>query len=361
MLKRNLLFFGELPPKTIHGASISNSINLEQLSDIFEVYIVEEFSDLMYLNNFAFVKLYSFFLRMVSLLKVILKNKFHIFYGVIYLSNIGIIKNLISVCIFKIFNPFGKVILHFHRSDFDEFCKSYINRYLFTLLEILVDKFILLSEIQKQKLCNLKQSKLYILYNTIEKEFDFREMKFENNSKFGEIRVVYIGNYILEKGVIELIESIKLLNKRYELKFRLELYGNYTSSSIKNKLQDLVLSDLNISLNSSISGVEKFNKIYNSDVVVLPSYNEGLPLILLESIYIGKPIIITKVGFVEDVLGSNYQLYCEPRNVESLVSAFARFLVGKNETFGAKTMKLFYQKYSQKLHKVSLHKIFLND
>ncbi len=361
MIKKKLLFFGELPPKTIHGASISNSINLEQLSDIFQIYVVEEFSDLLYLNNFAFEKLYSFFHRMVLLLKVSIKYKFQYFYGVIYLSTFGIVKNLISVSIYKIFNPFGKVILHFHRSDFDEFYKSYTNRYLFILLDILVDKFIVLSQIQKQKLVNLKQSKLYILYNTIEEEFDLGELKSEDNPKLGQIRVVYIGNYILEKGVIELIEAIIKLNKKYELKFRLELYGNYTSSSIINKLQDLVLFDSNISLNGPISGLDKFNKIYNSDLVALPSYNEGLPLILLESIYVGKPIIITKVGFVEDVLGSNYELYCEPRNIESLVSAFTKFMDEKNENFGAKPMRLFYQKFSQKFHREILREIFLGD
>lgn len=360
MIKKNLLFFGELPPKTIHGASISNSINIEQLSDIFEVYIVEEFSDLMYLNNFSFGKLYSFSRKMFLLLNFALRHKFNCFYGVIYLSTIGIFKNLISVCIFKIFNPLGLVILHFHRSDFDKFHSKNINRCFFLVLEKLVDKFIVLSDYQKDSFASLNQRKLYVLYNTIEREINRKELKLKKRRSNRDIRVVYIGNYIIEKGVIELINSVKLLNNSNQFNFKLDLYGNYTSESIITKLHDLVKGDLNISLNGPILGLDKFNKIHNADVVILPSYNEGLPLVLLESIYLGKPIIISKVGYIEEVLGLDYELYCEPRSVDSLILAFERFVKIDNQNIATSFIDIWNKQFSHSLHKKKLHEIFLH-
>jgi glycosyltransferase involved in cell wall biosynthesis len=359
-MTNKLLFFGELPPRTIHGASLSNSLNLEQLSEIFEIYVVEEFSDLMYFNSFSFSKLYSFSRKMFLLLNYALRHKFHCFYGVIYLSTIGIFKNLISVCLFKIFNPLGQVILHFHRSDFDKFYSKYINRCFFLFLEKLVDKFIVLSDYQKDNFTSLKQRKLYVLYNTIEREFNRRELKLEMRQHSRDISVVYIGNYMIEKGVIELINSIKILNFVNQLNFKLDLYGNYTSESIITKLRDLVMGDLNISLNGPILGLDKFNKIFNADVVILPSYNEGLPLVLLESIYVGKPIIISKVGYIEEVLGVDYELYCEPRSVDSLILAFERFVKIDNQNIATNFIGLWNKQFSHSLHKKKLHEIFLH-
>jgi glycosyltransferase involved in cell wall biosynthesis len=227
------------------------------------------------------------------------------------------------------------------------------------LLEKLVDKFIVLSDYQKGNFASLKQHKLYVLYNTIEREINRRELKLEKRRSISDVRVVYIGNYIIEKGVIELINSVKLLNNANQLNFKLDLYGNYTSESIIIKLQDLVMGDLNISLNGPIMGLDKFNKIFNADVVILPSYNEGLPLVLLESIYIGKPIIISKVGYIEEVLGVDYELYCEPRSVDSLVLAFERFLKIDNQNITTNFIGLWNKRFSHSLHKKKLHEIFL--
>jgi glycosyltransferase involved in cell wall biosynthesis len=119
------------------------------------------------------------------------------------------------------------------------------------------------------------------------------------------------------------------------------------------------MGDLNISLNGPIMGLDKFNKIFNADVVILPSYNEGLPLVLLESIYIGKPIIISKVGYIEEVLGVDYELYCEPRSVDSLVLAFERFLKIDNQNITTNFIGLWNKRFSHSLHKKKLHEIFL--
>ena len=47
------------------------------------------------------------------------------------------------------------------------------------------------------------------------------------------------------------------------------------------------------------------------DCLILPSFNEGLPLVLIECLSIGIPFITTKVGAIEDLLIKNYPYVCE--------------------------------------------------
>jgi glycosyltransferase involved in cell wall biosynthesis len=92
----------------------------------------------------------------------------------------------------------------------------------------------------------------------------------------------------------------------------------------------------------------------------LPSYNEGLPLVLLESIYLGKPIIISKVGYIEEVLGVDYELYCEPQSVDSLILTFERFVKIDNQNIATNFVDLWNKHFSHSLHKKKLHEIFLH-
>ena len=55
--KKNILFVGELPPKTIHGVSNSNAMNIKVLSQYFNIHIIEEYNPLTTHNKSSFSKI----------------------------------------------------------------------------------------------------------------------------------------------------------------------------------------------------------------------------------------------------------------------------------------------------------------
>jgi glycosyltransferase involved in cell wall biosynthesis len=73
---------------------------------------------------------------------------------------------------------------------------------------------------------------------------------------------------------------------------------------------------------------ENMPEFYASlDVVVLPSFQECMPMCLLEALSAGKPVVATDVGSVAEVVRQGVTgLLCEPRDAGALSTAIMRFL-----------------------------------
>ena len=68
------------------------------------------------------------------------------------------------------------------------------------------------------------------------------------------------------------------------------------------------------------------------DCLLFASQNEGLPMILIESLSIGLPFITTKVGAIEDLLIKNYPYICKPtiKSIKNNINQFC-FDITKNK------------------------------
>ncbi len=127
---------------------------------------------------------------------------------------------------------------------------------------------------------NIKSPKTdYIVYPS---ELDKSWLKKKKITKINFPKLLYFGRFKKDKGVFSLIEIFKEL--KYE--FRLTIAGdkNHPSSSLKN-----------IKFLKEFSNKKKIINLYdNHDIFILPSYTEGSPKVILESLARKKPIIIFK-------------------------------------------------------------------
>ena len=65
----------------------------------------------------------------------------------------------------------------------------------------------------------------------------------------------------------------------------------------------------------------------NADVFILPSYNEGLPISILEAMSYGKAIISTSVGGIPEIVKQNENgLLIEPGNLEQIEQSINNLL-----------------------------------
>lgn len=113
--------------------------------------------------------------------------------------------------------------------------------------------------------------------------------------------VGYVGRFSEEKGIINFINSIPLiLTKRNDLRFVLIGDGalkDYIDKFLKrNNLTDVV------EVIEWVQHESLPNYLNELKLLVLPSYTEGLPNIMLESMACGTPVLSTSVGSIPDII-----------------------------------------------------------
>lgn len=113
--------------------------------------------------------------------------------------------------------------------------------------------------------------------------------------------VGYIGRLSYEKGVMNLVKAIPLvLKKRSDLEF---LIGG--DGPLLIKLQEEITKaglDNKVNFVGWIPNDELANWLNELKLLVLPSYTEGLPNIVLEAMACGTPVLVTPVGALPDII-----------------------------------------------------------
>jgi glycosyltransferase involved in cell wall biosynthesis len=68
-------------------------------------------------------------------------------------------------------------------------------------------------------------------------------------------------------------------------------------------------------------------EMVNSDALILPAYDEGLPLVILEALATGTPVICTPVGSIPEVLEDGRDaLFVTPGNEAEITAAIATLM-----------------------------------
>jgi glycosyltransferase involved in cell wall biosynthesis len=89
----------------------------------------------------------------------------------------------------------------------------------------------------------------------------------------------------------------------------------------------------------------------SSDIVLLPSLSENFPVVALEAMSSGKPIIASRVGGIPELVSNNENgILVSPGNVEQLVGALLRLLENQSlrNRLGNMGRKLVEEEYDWK-------------
>ena len=139
-------------------------------------------------------------------------------------------------------------------------------------------------------------------------------------------RLVCVGRLCEQKGQMLLLEAAKKLNDS-GINFELILAGDgemraeIESLIIQYQLQDKV------KITGWISSDEVRNHILSSQALVLPSFAEGLPVVIMEAMSLKRPVISTYIAGIPELLksGENGWL-CVAGDVEDLTKAMREAL-----------------------------------
>lgn len=141
-----------------------------------------------------------------------------------------------------------------------------------------------------------------------------------------EMRFLFLGVLIPRKGVMDLLKAIKQLDDQHAIdQCVFDIGGTGPDEELLKKyvIENSLSSKVNFL--GWIAGDRKNKTISQSQVFILPSYNEGLPVAILEAMSYGLPIICTHVGDVAEAVREDVNGYLiEPGDIDGLVNAIIK-------------------------------------
>lgn len=147
-----------------------------------------------------------------------------------------------------------------------------------------------------------------------------------------KIHILFPTRMLWDKGVKELREASQLLKAKYKGKVKFILCG---LADMENKagvsedyLRDWEEEDFIEWVGYQKDMVRVFK---NSDIVVLPSYREGMPKSLIEACAIGRPIVTTEAIGCKECVDEGVNGFKVPvKAVEELANALEKLILDKS-------------------------------
>jgi glycosyltransferase involved in cell wall biosynthesis len=221
-----------------------------------------------------------------------------------------------------------KIILHIHPTHFFDFLIS--RKGLAKLYVLFVSQrvhcFVVLTKDMQEKLRLLfPEKKIYLLKNPV----DITELRCPKAIPRAQNRLLFLGWFIPEKGVYELVDAVELLlNQKIDLE--LYFYGTKQIDRLSSYVKRKQLQE-KIHVNGWIDLPQKIEALYSATILVLPSHSEGIPNVILEAMATHTPIIATSVGGLSEILVDGLNaIISEPKDPVNL-SQKIRLLIENKE------------------------------
>jgi glycosyltransferase involved in cell wall biosynthesis len=115
------------------------------------------------------------------------------------------------------------------------------------------------------------------------------------------VKLLFLGRIGERKGIFDLLEVLRDDVNFYRTHSKLLVGGDGEIDKLKKLIESYQLSDI-VDYIGFVSGDKKKEILSSSDIYILPSYNEGLPISVLEAMAFAKPVISTKVGGIPEIV-----------------------------------------------------------
>jgi len=167
----------------------------------------------------------------------------------------------------------------------------------------------------------------YWFPNVREKTVKIREGAYQK-------KFIFIGSVTQEKGIKELLDASNLLDDS----FVIDIYGN-----IAKDLQNCDFSMYKAEYKGALRSENVLDTLCQYDVLILPSYREGYPGVIIEALSVGLPIIATKLQGISEMVDEKSSILIEPRNIEQLKEAIESINEYNYKSFSLNSLKAFEQ------------------
>jgi glycosyltransferase involved in cell wall biosynthesis len=223
------------------------------------------------------------------------------------------------------------------------------------------DKIIVIDEASYKTLMEEGYNNIELLPNPLSPEI-INIIQANKGIKRQDRKIIFAGHVVETKGIFELIEVCKKIPNT-----NLKLIGAVSDEMKQNILK---LAGRDCSQWLDIAGEFKYEdtikEMLSAGVFVLPTYTEGFPNVILESMACACPIVTSSVGAIPEMLDvdsdTTYGICIEPKNIDQLRDGIIKML--DDRTFaincGLNAQKRVNEQYSMPIIWKRLIDIWIN-
>ena len=220
----------------------------------------------------------------------------------------------------------GRVLLHLHAAQIVQFHGSMgpPGRSLLRWMFRTADHCVVLGEFWRHWVIDtfdVRPSRVGIVYNGVPATLACAPAARSG----GQFHLLFVGNLLERKGVKDLLRAFATPAMKAR-DIRLTMAGGGRVDLYRAMAADLGIAD-RVTFTGWVSQNDARGLMVGSDALILPAYDEGLPLVILEALASRIPVICTPVGSISEVLvHRSTALFVTPGDEAGIADAIATLI-----------------------------------
>lgn len=160
-----------------------------------------------------------------------------------------------------------------------------------------------------------------------------KKLELETKSNFSK-KFVFISQLFRTKGVHEILEASNKLDKSYQIDLYGPLRDDYTLDYFDN---------YRANYKGSLKANEVLKTLNEYDVLTLASYypGEGYPGVIIEALSLGKPVIVTDLESIKEMVDESCAIFVKPKCSGSIVESIKKFNEDNYKKYSFSALKYF--------------------
>lgn len=354
-MKKSILFIGAVPPP-YHGVSVANAILLN--SKLMEKYIVIHIDNAKKKNikEIGEKSIRNYWLNLIVIGEIIwklLSTKIDIVYIQLSQNKLGFLRDYIYILAAKIFRK--KILYHLHGGYFKKFYEesgSILKYFIKFSLKNCSGVIVLGQSLIHIFKDLVPGDRIFVVENGISQHV-IDKNKFKDRYETHNIKVIYLGTLVESKGVLDILHAIPLIVEKCN-NVEFIFVGSWQNIEEKNRALTYIRSqgiEGYVNFLGNKTGLEKEEILNNAHIFVLPTYYifEGQPLVLIEAMASGLPIITTNQGCITEMIEDGYNGFIvKQRDINQIADKIIQFVENKDLCIqmGENNIKKYYDKYT---------------
>lgn len=214
------------------------------------------------------------------------------------------------------------VVIHLHGSEFAVFYGASAGwvKWMIRAVYDHASAVVVLSESWRQFVSGLTKTPVVVIGNFVPDRYEPQRAAGSRKQR----SVLFLGQFGARKGIYDLLSAFVEVRKRVP---GAVLYcgGNGEVDKVRATVAELGL-DGAVHVPGWVSGDGKLDLMHQCGIFVLPSYNEGLPMAIIEAMSFSMAVVSTTVGGIPELVNGDNGVLISPGDQAQLASALVNLL-----------------------------------